>query len=190
MIYWVLQHEVFFSGELDFCLKKHEEYKKSSFSGRPVSMVMSGSVRSSGEHQYPASASRLRSNTWWWSSSIQAWHRTTRTPLLWISRTNSFCRTWRETLISCAEPQERSCHCGSAHQAEGGGKLSPPVVVAAAELEVEQQSVVRHQVETVCVHQSLAAQRVARFKAWRVNPTWTKETSTPSFRESQPNNKL
>lgn len=48
-----------------------------------------------------------------------------------------------------------------AHQAEAGRHRSAPVVVAAAELEVEQQSVVGNQVEAVSVHQRLAAQRVS-----------------------------
>lgn len=61
----------------------------------------------------------------------------------------------------------------TAHQAEDGYEASPPVVVAAAELQVEQQSVVRHQVKTVCVHQGLTAQSVARLEARRVDPTWT-----------------
>lgn len=48
-----------------------------------------------------------------------------------------------------------------AHQAEAGRHRSAPVVVTAAELEVEQQSVVGNQVEAVGVHQRLAAQRVS-----------------------------
>lgn len=57
----------------------------------PVSMVISGSECSSGDSQYPASPRRFLSNTWWYSSSIQAWESTTRMPLLWILCTNSFC---------------------------------------------------------------------------------------------------
>lgn len=67
----------------------------------------------------------------------------------------------------------------SAHQAEDGRERSPSVVVAAAELEVEQERVVRHQVETVCVHQRLTAQSVARLETWRVDPTWRERENSP-----------
>lgn len=50
---------------------------------------------------------------------------------------------------------------GSAHQAEDGRERSPSVVLAAAKLEVEQQSIVRHQVEPVGIHQRLTAQSVS-----------------------------
>lgn len=56
------------------------------------------------------------------------------------------------------------------HQAEDGRERSPLVVAAAAEFEIEQQSVVRHQVKAVCVHQRLAAQSVACLETWGVNP--------------------
>lgn len=55
------------------------------------------------------------------------------------------------------------------HQAEDGRERSPLVVAAAAEFEIEQQSVVRHQVKAVCVHQRLAAQSVACLETWGVN---------------------
>lgn len=60
----------------------------------------------------------------------------------------------------------------AAHQAEDGCERAAPVVVAAAEFEVEQQSVVRHQVQAVGVHQGLTAQGVSVLEAWRVDPTW------------------
>lgn len=44
-----------------------------------------------------------------------------------------------------------------AHQAEARCQRAPPVVVAAAELEVEQQGAVGQKVEAVGVHQQLAA---------------------------------
>jgi len=65
---------------------------------------------------------------------------------------------------------------GGAHQAEVGGERSPLVVVAAAELEVEQEGVVRHQVEAVGVHQGLAAQRVTGLEPRGVDPTWRRQT--------------
>lgn len=48
-----------------------------------------------------------------------------------------------------------------AHQAEAGRQRAAPVVVAAAELEVEQQGAVAQQVEAVGVHQRLAAPSVS-----------------------------
>lgn len=57
------------------------------------------------------------------------------------------------------------------HQAEDGRERAPPVVVAAAELQVEQQSVVGDQVKAVGVHQRLAAQGVACLETRRVDPT-------------------
>lgn len=38
-------------------------------------------------------------------------------------------------------------------QAEDGRERPSPVVVAAAEFQIEQQSIVGHQIKTVCIHQ-------------------------------------
>lgn len=59
-----------------------------------------------------------------------------------------------------------------AHQAEARRQRAAPVVVAAAELEVEQQGAVGQQVEAIGVHQRLAASSVSRLEARGVHATW------------------
>ncbi|KAF3841683.1 hypothetical protein F7725_023634 [Dissostichus mawsoni] len=54
--------------------------------------------------------------------------------------------------------------------AEDGSERPPPVIVAAAQFEVEQQGGVRHQIQTVCVHQRLTAQSVTHLETWGVDP--------------------
>lgn len=52
------------------------------------------------------------------------------------------------------------------HQSDQGRHGLPTVVVTAAELQVEQQGVVGHQVEAICIHQGLAVQVLTGLKAW------------------------
>lgn len=57
------------------------------------------------------------------------------------------------------------------YQSDNGRSGFPLVVTTGAQFEVEKQGVVGHQIQSISIHQSLAAQILTGLDARRVNPT-------------------